>query len=112
MSKLSITLFKTNVITKFHSIKGFFLIGYLRKIYKIQSNTVYIKTHFIDGFNSHISTSLYLVYRCDRSSGTNHLNDSEDHSLITGVITEYKTEIMGGAEFLHRNTGVLHFWTT
>ena len=32
--------------------------------------------------------------------------------LITGVITEYKTENLEGPEFLHRNTGVRHFRTT
>ena len=44
--------------------------------YRIKSNTVYIKAHFI---NSHISTSMYLVYRCDWSSGTKNLKDLEDH---------------------------------
>ena len=33
-----------------------------------------MKTHFIDDFNSH-STSMHHEYRCDRSSGTNHLMD-------------------------------------
>ena len=66
MSKLFIMLFKTNVILRF--FKNVF--------YRIQSNTVYIKTHLI---NSHISTSMYLVYRCDWSSGTKNLKDLEDH---------------------------------
>ena len=30
-------------------------------IYRIQSSTVYIKTHFIGGFNSHILTPMYHV---------------------------------------------------
>ena len=74
--------------------------------------------------NSHISTSMYLVYRRDRSSDTYHLKDLEDmviktlrvdvsmfiYCLITGVITEYKTEIWGGKpEFSQRDTQVLHF---
>ena len=56
-----------------------------------------------------------------RSSSTNHLNDLKNHSdqdnrcfnvkcPITGVKTEYKTEIMGGPEFLHGNTGVRYFF--
>ena len=120
MSNLSIKLFKTNIITQFLSIKVFFLIGYLRNIYRIQSNIVYIKTHF----KSHVSTSMYLVYRCELSSGTNHLNNLRAtviktivfqcvriKSLITGVITEYMTDITGEPEFLHRNTGDRQFWT-
>ena len=47
-------------------------------IYIIQSSTVYVKTHFNDGFNSHILTSLNRVYKCNWSSGTNHLTDLED----------------------------------
>ena len=58
---------------------------------------------------------MYLVYRRDRSSDTYHLKDLEDmviktlrvdvsmfiYCLITGVITEYKTEIWGGNQNFH-----------
>ena len=66
MSKLFIMLFKTNVILRF----------FKNAFYRIHSNTVYIKTVFI---NSHISTSMYLVYSCDWSRGSNHLKYLEDH---------------------------------
>ena len=93
------------------SLVGFlFKFGYLwiHVIYRIQSSTVYIKTHFIGGFNSHMLTPMYHVYRCVRSCGTNHFMDLKDHgdednrcfnvslSLITGVRTEYKTTNLGG----------------
>ena len=78
--KLSITLLKTNVITQFHSIKVF-LIGYLRNIYRIQSNTVYIKTH---SSRASIYTHWHLCTLCsglvDLLSSTNHLNNLKDHS--------------------------------
>ena len=73
--------------------------------YSLYKNTIYGWLQF-----THIDINEPYV-RGDRSSGTNHLNDLEDHSdqdyrcfsvylvSLTGVITEYKTEIMGAQNF-------------
>ena len=55
MSKLIITLFK--IVQNWR----FFFNWLLKLIYRIQWSTVYFKTHFNDGFNSHISISISIL---------------------------------------------------
>ena len=82
MSKLSITLFKTNT-SFFYCTALFFYFWYLMIIYVEFTKVQFILKHFIDGFSSHsISTSMHIVYRCDWSSGTNPLTDNQDNRCL------------------------------
>ena len=71
----------------------------------------------MDGFSSyqHQCTLCTDVISVNRKAFEDQDNRCFNIYLVSHnrsrVITKYKTEIMGGPEFLHRNTGVGHFWT-